>query len=127
MEDPNTNHLAMTFHGIKSGLDEIESALSLFAGILDSLQSGNIPTDLNQITIIDRDLGRVERLRSIFEKQLSGALYASKLNKSWGYLLTFPNKKIFPLSTPHSFNNKEIETAGKEFTEKPSVFVDYAI
>ena len=59
----NVEHLAMTIHGVNYGKDEIESAIAEFAGLLDAMRSGQIPSTLKKISIVDIDKGRVKRLQ----------------------------------------------------------------
>ena len=44
---------------------------------IDILQEGNVPSGPKQFTIIDRNLDRIERIRSIFDQRLSMANYVS--------------------------------------------------
>src|SRR5215468_10804041 len=55
--------VAMTLHGVSYGLDEIEALLAQFKGCLAAIQSGKIPQGLEQITIVERNRERVNRLR----------------------------------------------------------------
>jgi hypothetical protein len=60
---PQTVHVAMTIHGPGFGLDELESCVSQLYGYQDAIRTGDYPATLRRITIVDRDAGRVERLR----------------------------------------------------------------
>jgi hypothetical protein len=60
---PQTAHVAMTIHGPGFGLDEIESCLSQLNGFHDAVRAGDSPPALRRIAIVDRDEGRVQRLR----------------------------------------------------------------
>ena len=60
---PQTAHVAMTIHGPGFGLDELESCLSQLYGYQDAIRMGDCPANLRRITIVDRNAGRVERLR----------------------------------------------------------------
>jgi nucleoside 2-deoxyribosyltransferase len=62
-EAPQTTHVAMTIHGPGFGLDEIESCLSQLKGYQEAVRTGDYPPALRRITIVDRDPGRVDRLR----------------------------------------------------------------
>lgn len=70
-EEPLTSHLAMTIHGPGNGLDETEAFFSLIQGIEDGLRDNEIPTSLTRITVVDRNLGRVQRLRSALETSIN--------------------------------------------------------
>lgn len=65
---PETKHLAMTIHGAGFGLDETEAFLAQFRGYIFALQSGHFPQHLEKITIIDRNLERVQRLQKLLTK-----------------------------------------------------------
>jgi hypothetical protein len=67
---PSTRFVALTIHGVGFGLDEFESFRAELAGLLDAFESGEYPENLEVITIIDRDQGRVTRLNSILEEIL---------------------------------------------------------
>jgi hypothetical protein len=60
---PQTAHVVMTIHGPGFGLDEIESCLSQVNGFHDAVRAGDYPPGLRHITIVDRNAGRVDRLR----------------------------------------------------------------
>jgi hypothetical protein len=68
----------MTIHGVGLGLDEIEAFLAQFRGCLQALQRELYPAHLEKITIIDRNLDRVQRLRQAFETNFSYADFVSK-------------------------------------------------
>jgi len=69
-EHPGTKHLAMPVHGVGYGLDEVESVLSQFEGIIDTMQTGNLPIHLKRISIVEANYARVQRLRAALEKKL---------------------------------------------------------
>jgi hypothetical protein len=82
---PETKHLAMTIHGAGFGLDETEAFLAQFRGYIFALQSGHFPEHLEKITIIDRNLERVQRLREAFDENFSNADFVSKLQNKQTY------------------------------------------
>jgi len=64
-ELPTAMHIAMTMHGVNCGLDERESFSAQIAGIGDSDQ---YTVGIKQITIIERDGRRANRLREILRQ-----------------------------------------------------------
>lgn len=124
-ERPNTRYLAMTVHGVGFGLDEVEAIRAQFAGYMDAIQSGNIPSTLKKITIVDILSDRVQRLRQALEIGLANASYASKIGTGtqWSYRITAQwLRGSFTRSTSLS-STKPIETAGTKSVVKPHVFV----
>jgi hypothetical protein len=49
---PQAKHIAFTLHGAGYGLDETEAFESEIAGIIDALDNGAFPPDLDQISIV---------------------------------------------------------------------------
>jgi len=72
-EAPTTRHLAMTIHGVGYGLDEAEALRSQLAGYLDAFDSRSYPLALEQITIVELDLDRAQRLRSVLNDAIPGS------------------------------------------------------
>ncbi len=64
---PSTKRLALTIHGVGYGLDESESFRAELAGILDALESGDYPAELENVVIIERNTARAARLSSLIE------------------------------------------------------------
>lgn len=118
---PITRHVAMTIHGANCGLDEIEAFLAQFKGYLDALQSGQFPLNLEKITIIDKNLQRVERLREAFEENFSYANFISQTNDRWTYRLDKQQLNINFRSD--QWSSKVSEKAGIASKVKPYVFV----
>ncbi len=120
-EAPNTQHLIMTIHGPGYGLDEIEAFKAQLAGYLDALQRGQLPLALKQITIIEINPQRVQRLRQACEKSLDDANYATRTKNRWSYRLTLQqsnDKFNKSSSTTRTVERVEIISA-----EKAHVFV----
>ena len=69
-EIPTTRHIALTIHGAGYGLDEAESFESEVAGLLDAINSGDFPTSLKRITVVDRNPGRARRLSDLLNRIL---------------------------------------------------------
>ncbi len=84
---PQTQHLAMTIHGPGFGLDETESLLSQIGGYFDAIQSGQIPSALQRITIVEMSAKRVERLRTTLENYFADGSKAAPMASDWGYEL----------------------------------------
>ena len=71
----------MPIHGVGYGLDEVESVLSQFEGIIDTMQTGNLPIHLKRISIVEANYARIQRLREALEKKLDNTEYASKIKE----------------------------------------------
>lgn len=89
-EQPDAQHVAMTLHGVGYGLDEAEACLAEFKGFVAAIESGNVPPALEQISIVERSRGRVQRLRVALDKYLEHADYAEKQDDG-SYLLAATN------------------------------------
>lgn len=119
---PTTRHLAMTIHGPGYGLDEVESLLSQFAGYLQVIWNGRVPSELKYISIVEINSNRVKRLRYGFEKNVSGMENVSKIGNRWAYRLEVPKKSKNRLKK-YLRGTTSIESAGAKSVEKPHVFV----
>jgi hypothetical protein len=71
-EAPAARSIAATLHGPGYGLDEIEAFESEVAGFLDAIKSGDCPRELDEITIVERNPGRCERLRAALKDLVPG-------------------------------------------------------
>jgi hypothetical protein len=71
---PEIRHLCLTIHGPGYGLDEIEAFESEIAGLLDAIKSGDLPQELQRITIIERNVARAERLSETLARLLPSGL-----------------------------------------------------
>lgn len=69
---PSASHVAITLHGAGYGLDENEAFRSELAGLLDAIESGDCPQGLRQLTIVERNPGRVRRLQQQLRELLPG-------------------------------------------------------
>ena len=58
-------HVVMTLHGRGFGLDEAEAFRAQVAGVLDAVHSREQATPSLRITIVERDLNVVERLKTL--------------------------------------------------------------
>jgi hypothetical protein len=63
----------MTLHGPGYGLDETEAALAEIGGLEDAIRAGNVPPALEEVVIVERDAGRVERLADSLTRELGSA------------------------------------------------------
>ncbi|MET0791085.1 MAG: hypothetical protein ABW061_06145, partial [Polyangiaceae bacterium] len=78
-ERPQSRALITTVHGPGYGLDEAEAFGSLIAGFVDACRAGDVPADLELVSIFERDAGRAQRLRSELLRLLpNGALGPTK-------------------------------------------------
>lgn len=62
-------HIALTLHGPGYGLDENEAFESEIAGLLDAIASGTYP---EQVTIVELNTNRAQRLAALLEQLLPG-------------------------------------------------------
>lgn len=69
-ELPDTQHVAMTMHGVIYGLDEVEGLLSQLGGLLDAFKAGSVPPALQRITIVEIDERRVIRIQKTLSENL---------------------------------------------------------
>lgn len=72
-ESPATKHVALTIHGGGYGLDESESLRSTIRGCRAALGRGAAPAGLAQISIVDNNPKRVQRLREVLRDEMPGA------------------------------------------------------
>lgn len=122
-EAPQARHLAMTIHGPGLGLDEVEAFLAQFQGCLEAIQMGAVPDGLEQITIVERNGDRVERLGRALEQQLFRVDYAERVVNRWAYRLTRvgETRRGQAPPTPKGFGTVEIATTA--YQTKPHAFV----
>jgi hypothetical protein len=64
-EMPFVKTISMTMHGVGYGLDERESFLSQIAGLSDAIVDGSIPSGFKQVTIVEHNPTRAERINRI--------------------------------------------------------------
>lgn len=64
---PGTRHVGLTLHGPGYGLDESEAFKAEVAGLLDAIAEKDYPESLEQITIIERNRARADRLSKLLE------------------------------------------------------------
>jgi hypothetical protein len=105
---PMAAHVAFTLHGPGYGLDESEAFRSELAGLIDAFENGDCPDGLQLVTLIERDSGRVSRLRT----QLSALLTDGSV--------TVPKSGSYPRAASQS---EPLRTAGAQSQAKAHVFV----
>jgi hypothetical protein len=108
-EAPTTRVLTLTLHGPGYGLDERECFLSEVAGLADAIASGDYPTQLEIVKIVEQNEGRARRLHRLLEKY-------------------FPDGKIDADAQMfhHRIGEERSETlraVGYESGQKPHVFI----
>jgi len=117
---PQTRHIAMTIHGVGYGLDEVGASLSQLAGYIDAIQTGDFPSGLSRITIVDIDPDRVQRLRIAFEHALANTASVIRVAGTWAYQLVTP-KFLTPSESSRALTNvsRDIETKAHAFVAMP--------
>lgn len=114
-EAPTTRHIALTLHGPGYGLDEIEALDAELRGIIGSAQKGDIPRNLQQISIVERDRQRVDRLQAAL----------GEASRRWTLPQTTPNIETQTLSISglsHA-QSRLVSESSREADNKPRVFV----
>jgi hypothetical protein len=114
---PETEHIAMTIHGVGYGLDENEALLSQLAGLFEGIQRNDFPQALKRISIIEHNYERVLRLQSVLDSYLKNQstikgiessttkTFTVSLNSTKGMKATNGIQKI--LSIGKALNNKK--------------------
>jgi hypothetical protein len=69
-ELPEAGSVSMTMHGVGFGLDEREAFLAQLAGLVEAFEDLHMPAHLNDVTIVERNPGRVERLQGLLLENL---------------------------------------------------------
>jgi hypothetical protein len=105
---PEVEHLALTIHGPGYGLDEVEAFEAELAGVMNAILTQDCPENLERVSFVERNLGRVKRLLPALDKLIPGGLLE-------------PDRAL-----RESFAEQPREifrTAGYNSTAKPSAFV----
>lgn len=108
-ENSDVRHLALTLHGPGYGLDEIEAFESEVAGIVDAVESGNIPAKLETVTFVEQEEGRARRLSAALKRLIPS-----------GYL---PIRGLASTSELADKAKSAFRSAGYASLKKPHVFV----
>ena len=70
---PEAERVAFTMHGPGYGLDEREAFESLIAGLLDADDSADVPRDLAEVVVVERNPGRARRLTEYLARLVPSA------------------------------------------------------
>jgi hypothetical protein len=70
---PAASHVAFTLHGAGYGLDEAEAFRAELAGILDAVETGDCPSGIKLVTIVEFNAGRARRLQTLLDAILRGS------------------------------------------------------
>ena len=108
-EVPQVTHLALTIHGPGYGLDEAEAFESELAGVVDAITTRDCPVNLTHVSFIERNPGRVERLREVLAELIPGGI----LSRDGGEVL----------ESLAGQPKETLRTAGYNSAAKPSIFV----
>jgi hypothetical protein len=106
---PDTCSLSLTLHGVGFGLDEIETFEAEVAGLIDGITSKQFPEKLKQISIVELDLSRAERLKSALTELIPRGYVQVNLQAYLGDLGTTVSDRF--------------RSAGYSTDNKPHIFV----
>lgn len=116
-EAPETRHVAITLHGVGYGLDEMESLVSSLRGFEDALNRDEVPAALQRLTIVDRNLARVTRLRNALAQRFwNSGTFAAAADNVLRFAIAFPSADTVQATPPVSDEIKQPE---------PHVFVSH--
>ena len=114
---PQTQHIAMTIHGPGYGLDEAEAVRTQLGGCMEALRSAHAPANLLKITFVERDEGRVSRLRDAIGREL---LSTPGITPS-----ARPNAYLLPLEDPTElYPEKDTDRLATALSTKPGSDAD---
>jgi hypothetical protein len=83
---PATRHVALTLHGIGTGLDEVAVLEAEFIGLLRA----QLPEGLEKVTIVDQNPYLVQHLRRTFDQIYGKADFISPIKGRWAYHVNVP-------------------------------------
>jgi hypothetical protein len=106
---PNIEHLALTIHGPGYGLDELEAFESEVAGVVEAIATNDCPVNLRQVSFVEQNPGRAERLREALNEIIPGGV----INRNEGRLLYSLGEQM----------KDTLRTVGYTSSAKPHVFV----
>ena len=118
---PATRHVALTLHGIGTGLDEAAVLDAEFAGLLRA----KLPEGLEKVSIVDHNLYLVQHLRRIFDQIYGKTDFISPIKGRWAYRVAVPlpvRRGHAGLLGPPSSVMQAVERV-VESEEKPHAFV----
>jgi hypothetical protein len=116
--------IAVTIHGIGFGMDESECFLAQLGGFFDAFRLNLFPKSLKRITVVERDMRRVERLGQVLTKNIGGFSEGAKISQEepLKFLLRFGSEQN-QFGFQRSILPKNIEDAGLKSTCKQHIFV----
>ena len=81
---PDCRHLAMTLHGPRYGLDEVEALFSMLTGCMEAV-ANRPPPSLKRISVVERDAARVGRLRRALQQasRHTSELSVTEAERGW--------------------------------------------
>lgn len=106
---PEVNSVGLTLHGTGYGLDEAESFRAELAGLMDAVTSGKCPGALAEISFIEKNVGRAERLQSLLRNLLPDESLVVGGQRS--------------RSSPQTRAIASLQNVGLPSADKPHVFV----
>ncbi len=83
-ELPKAKRVIMTLHGAGYGLDEGESAVAQFKGIVDAVREHRVAPSLEEITIVEFQRKRAQRLQDHIDAYLKDSKF-SRNESPWTY------------------------------------------
>lgn len=105
-EAPTAKHIAMTIHGAGFGMDEGESVLAQFAGLVEGLHAYHLGTSLEKITVLELNARRIQRLRKHIEAELTETQYITSIPDRWGYRIELITSQTPTNTTPPTLQQK---------------------
>ncbi|WP_437807808.1 toll/interleukin-1 receptor domain-containing protein [Sorangium sp. So ce1078] len=81
---------AEALHGRGAGLDEAESIRALLLGLTEAVATADVPTELQKITIVEKDEHAVPRIRDVIDDHWSDEAAARRILVPWAYELSIP-------------------------------------
>ena len=106
---PEIRRVGLTLHGANFGLDEAEAFRAELAGLMDAVTAGKCPGTLQQISFIEKNVGRAQRLKSLLQNLLPDGLLAAGGQRSE--------------SSPQTRAVASLQNVGLASADKPHVFV----
>lgn len=115
---PDCRHLAMTVHGPGIGLDEVEALFSMLTGCLEAI-ADQAPPNLTRISVVERDAGRVGRLRRALQQASHRGGELSVMEGERGWLVQLEGPAGLAGADQHVLS----ELPGSASEHKPRIFV----
>jgi len=103
-ENKTIKHICLTMHGAGYGLDEREAFLALLGGLYDAFREGAFPHSLEQISIVEGNNGRADRLKKLLdESDAENGQLVESLNATINTFEDVFNAGLTSGSKPHVF------------------------